>query len=381
MTIRVLLVEDSPIALVVLKRILNSSEQIEVVGEAGTGLEALNLIPKVQPDVICTDLHMPQMNGLELTSEVMALYPRPILVVSVSVQQEDTEQIFQLLDAGAVDILPKPSAGMTTDNQLLQQQLINKIKILSGVKVFTKNRKSILGTEKQGSSGKGELPEMDYSTNQNQIGGVSHTANLAAFSSNYYSKPRVVVIGASTGGPQALNEIFTQLPSNFPLPVICVQHISLGFLQGFIDWLANSCPLPVQIAQPGDMPKPGRIYFPPEQQHLELDARGRFICSDSEPLEGHRPSVTVTFKSVAKFYGKATVGILLTGMGRDGATGMEAIAEVGGLTIAQDETTSLVFGMPKEAIALGVVKQVLPIGAIAPRLLELCLINTSFFEN
>ncbi|AOY82222.1 chemotaxis-specific protein-glutamate methyltransferase CheB [Moorena producens JHB] len=381
MTIRVLLVEDSPIALVALKRILNSSEQIEVVGEAGTGLEALNLIPKVQPDVICTDLHMPQMNGLELTSEVMALYPRPILVVSVSVQQEDTEQIFQLLDAGAVDILPKPSAGMTTDNHLLQQQLINKIKILSGVKVFTKNRKSILGTEKQGSSGKGELPEMDYSTNQNQIGGVSQTGNLAAFSSNYYSKPRVVVIGASTGGPQALNEIFTQLPSNFPLPVICVQHISLGFLEGFIDWLASSCPLSVQIAQPGDMPKPGRIYFPPEQQHLELDAMGRFICSDSEPLEGHRPSVTVTFKSVAKFYGKATVGILLTGMGRDGATGMQTIAEVGGLTIAQDEATSLVFGMPKEAIALGVVKQVLAIGAIAPRLRELCLINTSFFEN
>lgn len=375
MTIRVLLVEDSPIALVVLKRILNSSEQIEVVGEAGTGLEALNLIPKVQPDVICTDLHMPQMNGLELTSEVMALYPRPILVVSVSVQQEDTDQIFQLLDAGALDILPKPSAGMTTENQLLQQQLINKIKILSGVKVFTKSRKSILGAEKQGSSGKGNLREIDYSTNHHQMGQISQTGNPAAFSCNYYSKPRVVVIGASTGGPQALNEIFTKLPSDFPLPVICVQHISLGFLQGFIDWLASRCPLPVQIAQPGDMPQPGVIYFPPEHQHLELDARGRFICSDSEPLEGHRPSVTVTFESVAKFYGKATVGILLTGMGRDGATGMQTIAEVGGLTIAQDEATSLVFGMPKEAIALGVVKQVLPIGAIAPRLLELCLLK------
>ncbi|NEO68232.1 chemotaxis-specific protein-glutamate methyltransferase CheB [Moorena sp. SIO3H5] len=375
MTIRVLLVEDSPIALVVLKRILNSSEQIEVVGEAGTGLEALNLIPKVQPDVICTDLHMPQMNGLELTSEVMELYPRPILVVSVSVQQENTDQIFQLLDAGALDILPKPSAGMTTENQLLQQELINKIKILSGVKVFTKNRKSILGTQKQGISGKGKLPKIDYSTNQNQIGGVSQTGNRAAFSSNYYSKPKIVVIGASTGGPQALNEVFTQLPSNFPLPVICVQHISLSFLQGFIDWLASNCSLPVQIAQPGDMPQPRRIYFAPEQQHLELDAMGRFICSDSEPLEGHRPSVTVTFESVAKFYGKATVGILLTGMGRDGATGMQTIAEVGGLTIAQDEATSLVFGMPKEAIALGAAKEVLPIGAIAPRLRALCLVK------
>ncbi|WP_424102124.1 chemotaxis-specific protein-glutamate methyltransferase CheB [Moorena producens] len=375
MTIRVLLVEDSPLAIVVLKRILNSSEQIEVVGEAGTGLEALNLIPKVQPDVICTDLHMPHMNGLELTSKVMALYPRPILVISVSVQQEDTDQIFELLDAGAVDIFPKPSAGMARENQLIQQELINKIKILSGVKVFTKNRKSILGTQKQGSSGKGKLPEMDYSTNQNQIGGVSQTGNRAAFSYHYSSKPKIVVIGASTGGPQALNEVFTQLPSNFPLPIICVQHISLGFLQGFIDWLASNCPLPVQIAQPGDMPQPRRIYFAPEQQHLELDAMGRFICSDSEPLEGHRPSVTVTFESVAKFYRKATVGILLTGMGRDGATGMHTIAEVGGLTIAQDEATSLVFGMPKEAIALGAAKEVLPIDAIAPRLRELCLLK------
>ncbi len=375
MTIRVLLVEDSPLAIVVLKRILNSSEQIEVVGEAGTGLEALKLIPKVQPDVICTDLHMPHMNGLELTSKVMALYPRPILVISVSVQQEDTDQIFELLDAGAVDIFPKPSAAMAKDNQLLQQELINKIKILSGVKVFTKNRKSILGKQKQGSFGKGKLPEMDYSNNQNQISGVSQTGNPAALSSNYSSKPRIVVIGASTGGPQALNGVFTQLPSNFPLPIICVQHISLGFLQGFIDWLASNCPLPVHIAQPGDIPQPRRIYFAPEQQHLEFDAMGRFICSDSEPLEGHRPSVTVTFESVAKFYGKATVGILLTGMGRDGATGMQTIAEVGGLTIAQDEATSLVFGMPKEAIALGAAKEVLPIDAIAPRLRELCLLK------
>jgi two-component system chemotaxis response regulator CheB len=342
MPIRVLLVEDSQLTLVILRRILKSSPQIEVVGEARTGLEALELIPKVQPDVICTDLHMPQMDGLEFTSEVMALYPRPILVISSWVHEEDNPHVFQLLQAGALDIFPKPSAGLSTDNKLLNQELINKIQILAGVKVFKKKRKP-----------------------------PSQVKRLETFSSKSYLKPKIVAIGASTGGPQVINELFAQLPSDFPVPVICVQHICLGFLQGFIDWLATSCRLPIQIAQPRDTPKPGTIYFPPEQQHLELDDKGRFICSNSPPLDGHRPSVTVTFKSVAKFYGRATVGILLTGMGRDGAEGMQYIAQAGGLTIAQDEATSVIFGMPKEAIDLGAAKLVLPIQAIAPRLLEL----------
>ncbi|GAB4190567.1 MAG: chemotaxis-specific protein-glutamate methyltransferase CheB [Coleofasciculaceae cyanobacterium] len=305
MPIRVLLVEDSRLYLAILKRILNSSPQIEVVGEARTGLEALPLIPKFNPDVICTDLHMPQMNGLEFTSEVMALYPRPILVISASVQEDDTHHVFQLLEAGALDIFPKPRVGLAMDDELLQQALIDKITILSGVKVFKKKRKS-----------------------PSQVKNLE-TGQRSNFSLNSYFKPKVVVIGASTGGPQALQELFSQLPSNFPLPVICIQHICLGFLQGFIDWLASSCRLPIQIAQPGDIPKPGIIYFPPEHQHLEVDAKGRFICSNAPPLDGHRPSVTVTFESVAKFYSKATVGILLTGMGRDGADGMQAIDRAG----------------------------------------------------
>lgn len=342
MPIRVLLVEDSPITLLILKRILDSSSEIEVVGEVRTGLEALELIPNVQPDVICTDLHMPQMNGLELTSEVMILYPRPILVISAWVQEEDSTHVFQLLEAGALDIFPKPTAGLSIENKLLNQELINKIKILSGVKVFKKKRKSLYQVK-----------------------------NLSYFSPNSYTKPEIIVIGASTGGPQAIHELLVQLPANFPVPIICVQHICLGFLQGFIDWLTTSCRLQVQIAKSGDLPKAGTIYFPPEQEHLELDKQGRFICSNSPSLDGHRPSVTVTFKSVVKFYGKATVGILLTGMGRDGAEGMQCITQAGGLTIAQDEATSVIFGMPREAIELGAAKLVLPIHAIAPRLLEL----------
>jgi two-component system, chemotaxis family, protein-glutamate methylesterase/glutaminase len=347
MTIRVLIVEDSLIALVILKRILTSSPQIEIVGEAHSGLEALQLIPQVQPDVICTDLHMPKMNGLAFTSEVMALYPRPILVISAFVQEEDTQQVFQLLEAGAVDIFPKPRLGLAIDNDVFRKELINRIHVLSGVKVLTKRRKPPRNTKKIDQKG------------------------LPIFSFNSYPRPKIIIIGASTGGPQALYEMFTQLPSDFPIPIICVQHICVGFLQGLIDWLANSCSLQIQIARLGDTPKSGFIYFPPEQKHLELDVRGRFIFSDTPPLAGHRPSITVTFMSVAKVYKKATTGVLLTGMGRDGADGMQMIAEAGGFTIAQDEATSVVFGMPKEAIKLGAAKQILPIQAIAPTLLSL----------
>ena len=344
MPIRVLLVEDSRISLTILKRILNSSPEIEVVGEARTGLEALPLIPEIDPDVICTDLHMPQMNGLELTSEVMASYPRPILVISASVQEDDPHNVFQLLEAGAVDIFPKPRAGMLAEDESFKQQLIEKIIVIAGVKVLTKRRKFPVSLE---------------------------PGKITNISGNTYPKPKIIVIGASTGGPQALQELFSHLPPDLSVPVICVQHICLGFLQGLIDWLATSCSLPIEIAQPGEIPKPGRIYFPPEQLHLELDGQGRFFCHDALPLEGHRPSITVTFQSIAKFYGRKSVGILLTGMGRDGASGMAALAQTGACTIAQDESTSVIFGMPKEAIDLGAAKEVLPIGAIAPMLQKL----------
>ena len=349
MTIKVFLVEDSPIARIVLNRIFSSSPDIEVVGVANSGLEALKKIPTVNPDVICTDLHMPQMNGVEFISEVMAIYPRPILVISASVQEDDSDNIFEVLDAGAVDVFPKPPAGLKEDVGPVERELIYKIKILSGVKVFTKRRKS--------------TPQRKN----------KQTIKLSPFSS--FTRTKLIVIGASTGGPKALQEIFTHLPSDFPVPVICTQHISMGFLPGLIDWLSKSCRLPIEIARPGELPVLGKIYFAPEDRHLEFDPTGRFICSNSFAVDGHRPSVTVTFKSAAKVYGKRVAGILLTGMGRDGAKGMEAIFSVGGLTIAQDKATSVIFGMPKEAIDLGAAKEVLPIEAIAPRLLALLSSN------
>ncbi|WP_009632242.1 chemotaxis-specific protein-glutamate methyltransferase CheB [Synechocystis sp. PCC 7509] len=342
--ISVLLVEDSPVALEIIDRLLTSSPDIKVVGKARNGKEALNLIAKLQPKVICTDLHMKEMDGLELTKQVMENYPRPILVISTSVQKEDTNTIFELLQAGAVDVFPKPNTGLASDYEQVKRDLINKIKILSGVTVFTRRQ---------------ALPLSNF-----------NSTNNFAFSADITRAIKVITIGTSTGGPQAVHKIIAQLPANLPVPVICTQHISQGFLQGLVDWLDSECKVKVKIAQVGEMPVPGTVYFAPDQNHLELDTQGNFIYGSSIPVDGHCPSVTVTFKSVAKFYGKATMGILLTGMGKDGALGMQAISTAGGITIAQDEKTCVVFGMPSEAIALGVVQQVLPIQDIAPLLLK-----------
>lgn len=355
--IKVLLVEDSPIVTLILKRILASSPDIEVVGTAVNGLEALKLMPKVQPDVICTDLHMSKMNGLELTQRVMATDPKPILVISASVQEDNQENVFNLLEAGAVDIFPKPAAGLKSDYDRAAQELISKIKVLSGVSVFThRHSKSKVNRL---NPGKIQMPVQNY----NIARGLPSYDNIKLYN--------IIAIGASTGGPQALYNIFSQLPASLRVPVICVQHISEGFLTGLVDWLAGGSQLPVRIALAGEFPKPGTIYFSPERYHLLLNDRGRFVYSQAAPEGGHRPSVTVMMKSVAQFYGKRTVGVLLTGMGRDGADGMQAIARAGGFTIAQNEETSVVFGMPKEAIALGGVQKILPIGAIAPMLLRL----------
>lgn len=345
----VLLVEDSPVALEILERLLSSSPDIKVVGKARNGQEALALIPKVQPKVICTDLHMKGMDGLEFTKQVMANDPRPILVISTSVQKEDIHTIFELLQAGAVDVFPKPSTGLASDYEQVKRDLIGKIRILSGVTVFTKRQQpSVKAIE----------------------------VNTPTAFTNITRSMRVVAIGASTGGPQAVHKILAQLPADFPVPIICTQHISQGFLQGLVDWLASECKVKVKIAQVGESPLPGTVYFAPDKSHLELDAQGNFIYSSSLPVDGHCPSITVTFKSIAKFYGRAAAGVLLTGMGRDGAEGMRAIAQVGGITVAQDEKTCVVFGMPKEAIALHAVQHVLPIQEIAPVLLRKVGINT-----
>jgi two-component system chemotaxis response regulator CheB len=342
--IRVLLVDDSLITLTILKRILASAPEIQVVGTAINGKEALDMIPSLQPDVICTDLHMPVMDGLEFTQAVMEKYPRPILVLSVSVQDNQTTNIFRLLDAGAIEVMAKPRGAADAVDGLDARELIGKINILAGVVAIRKHKKVPPTTPP---SGKGILPPI-----------------VAA-------PPRIIGIGASTGGPQAFQEILSHLPSKLPVPLLCVQHISEGFTQGLVDWLAEKSQLKITIAVPGTLPQPGTVYFPPEGLHLTIDSHGRLECGNEPPYGGHRPSINVTFQSLAKYYGKSAAGVLLTGMGRDGVDGMQAIAQAGGATIAQDEESSIIFGMPKEAIAANAARYVLPLPKIAAALLEL----------
>jgi two-component system, chemotaxis family, protein-glutamate methylesterase/glutaminase len=342
--IRVLLVDDSALSVEIIRRMLATAPEIQVVGAASDGVQALALIPQLQPDVICTDLHMPKMDGLELIRAVMARTPLPILVMSVSVQADQTHNIFQMLEAGALDILAKPRGGLESDFGVTAHDLITKIRILAGVKVIRRSRTA--------------ADSIALTTQPSLIG-------LEA------PVPRIVGIGASTGGPQALEQVLGHLPADFPLPLLCVQHIAQGFMRGLVDWLAGCCRIRVRTAGEGEQPEAGTAYFPPDDRHLEIDDTGAFRCSSALPFSGHRPSVDIAFGSLARCYGAGAVGVLLTGMGQDGAQGMRDIARAGGLTIAQDEASSVVFGMPRRAIELGAARRVLPLDQIGAALCEL----------
>lgn len=356
--IRVLIVEDSPVALKILQRILQDAPDIEVVGTAANGEEALKLIPQVKPNLICTDLHMPRMDGLQLTEIVMERFPCPILVISASVQDEDTDNVFRLLEAGALDIFPKPRTGLSAEYDKSKQDLLNRIRVLSGVTVFTQRRTAPVSSPTSTLKRSLKTPAPPYSP------------ALPIHLRRDIRQPQLLAIGASTGGPQALHLLFQGLPPQFPVPIVCVQHISHGFLQGLVDWLDRECTFKVTIAANGMVPEPGVIYFPPEQHHLEISATGKLSLSTGSHVSGHCPSVTVLFNSVARYYRRSCVGVLLTGMGRDGAEGLLSIDEAGGLTIAQDEKTSVVFGMPKEAISLGAAQNILAIQDISTFLMN-----------
>lgn len=336
--IRVLLVDDSPLALYFLQQVLARTPDIRVVGTALNGREALPLVASLSPDVICLDLHMPVMNGLEFTRTVMASTPRPILVVSISVEP-GAPGVFELLEAGAVDVLAKPGLLEGGGDERFAAEFVDKVRVVAGVRVFRRHQGTVAPPPAMG-----PLPAVP---------------------------PKLAVLGASTGGPQALKQILGALPAGFPLPLVCVQHIGGEFLPELLAWLDQSTPLAVGQARAGEYPEPGSVHFPPADRHLEFDQAGRFLLTWSPPCGGLRPSVTVSMEAAARQFGAGAVGVLLTGMGRDGADGLASIAKAGGLTIAQNKATSVVFGMPGEAVAIGAARHVLPLEQIAPALIAL----------
>lgn len=349
--IKVYVVEDSAIARSILSQILDTPPEIEVVGSASNGVTALAEIPQLRPDVICSDLKMPRMDGLELTQKLLATFPCPILILSEAVQPDATDTIHQLLEAGALAVLAKPPAALRADYEHLSQTLINQLKLLAGVTVLTKKQRRRPGSP--------TTPLSASAVSQKQS--VSPPPSLGPSRRHY----TIVAIGASTGGPQAVHQVLKALPSDYPLPIVCTQHISQGFLPGLVEWQNTHCNLQVKIAEAWETPLGGQVYYAPDGVHLVLDALGRFAFSHAPPFGKHRPSISTMFEAIAQFHGRQAVGVLLTGMGEDGAQGLQLIDQAGGLTIAQDEATSIVFGMPKVAMELGATQYMLPPPRIA----------------
>lgn len=342
--VRVLLVDDSPLVLNILSRFINADTRLEVVATATSGQRALELIDQLQPDVICTDVQMPGMNGLDLIRQVMAKRPIPILVVSISVQQDQKENIFRLLEAGAVDVFPKPRASVRL-SESEAKAFCDRVLVVSRVHVFRAR-----------ASKPPPAVAPDYALKAPAPGRFD-----------------VVLIGGSTGAPQVFHRLFSQLGSGFCLPIVAVQHISEGFTASFVDWLNRSTQNRVKIAEQGEPLRCGTIYFPPDGAHVGVSNGHLRLDYDAPTNCGSRPSVNVMFESfVDAGRARRTLAILLSGMGRDGADGMAALHRNGAYTLAQSEESCAIFGMPKEAISLNAVDQVLNPEGISKLLNELC---------
>jgi len=344
--LRVLVVEDS---LTVRKRIveaLSADPGVEVVGEAEDGKQAIELCQALRPDVVTLDMILPVMTGLAATEFIMAYFPTPILIVSASTNRGELFKTYDALAAGAVDVLEKPKGDETDEGW--GAQLVSRVKLVSRIKVITHPR--------------------------GRLGGMSRGVPLAPSARRSSPRPcSVVGIGASTGGPGAVLAILRSLPRTFPIPILLVLHIGRPFDTAFADWLDGQSPLRVSHPEDGD-PLPsvgaGRVLMAPADYHLIVEG-GRLRLSMAPERHFCRPSVDVLFESLAREMGDRTAGCLLTGMGRDGAQGLLSIRRAGGLTVAQDEATSVVFGMPREAIHLGAAERVLPLDDIAGALLAL----------
>lgn len=341
--LRVLIVDDSPTARQLLQYTVNAASDMQVVGQAVNGKQAVQLTHELHPDIILMDITMPEMNGLEATREIMSVVPTPIVMVSAGVDNQETNVAFQAIRLGALSVTKKPVAPTHASYQAQAAALTSTIRAMASVRVIHHHKHHTTGL----------LPQSTPSL---------HVAKEQI-------RPEIVVIAASTGGPAALTEIFKRLPSGFGMPVVVVQHISHEFLPSLVAWMGALTPLKISIANEGERLLPGRIYFAPGVAHLKVTKSKRFEF-DRTTKRLHIPSGDVLLESVAHAYGANAIGIVLTGMGNDGAQGLRALYNRGAYTIVQDESTSVIYGMPCEAVALGAAKSILPVQAIAQALID-----------
>ena len=335
--IKVLVIDDSALVRKVLTNELSKPDDIEVVGTAMDPYVARDKIVKLKPDVLTLDLEMPRMDGLSFLAKLMKHYPMPVVVVS-SLTPKNSENALNALRLGAIDVICKPGSSYSTQN--ISREIIKAVRAAAVAK-FDK----IPDTEKQATLEK--APEENGSL-------LVHTTN------------KLIAIGASTGGTKAIEAVITRLPSGTP-GIVTVQHMPPVFTKSFAERLDSICSLNVKEAEDGDLVEPGRVLLAPGNFHMQVEKRGAKYyvkIKQGPPVHHHRPSVDVLFKSVAKSAGVNATGVILTGMGADGANGLLEMRQHGAHTIGQDEATSVVFGMPKEAKKIGAVTEVLPLMSI-----------------
>ena len=354
--IRVLVVDDSPFMCKVLQQIINSDPQLEVVGQGRDGRDGVALAESLRPDVITMDINMPHVDGLQATELIMSQHPRPIVIVS-SESREGAASTLKALDLGAIDFVPKPSSGIDLDMNTVREELTRKLKLAAKVRVVRTATRSKLAVARMPAASGGASPNDPVAA---QNGG----------------KSPIVVVAASTGGPAAVTRVVSSLPKDFLAAVILVLHMPVAFTKQFTLQLGETSALPVKEAEANEAPQPGTIYVCPGSHHLRLSMGGKFSLDSGPRIEGYRPCADVAFETVAAYARPLAIGVVMTGMGNDAAKGAKAIKAAGGYVIAQDEATSMIFGMPSEAIQAGAVDEVLPLDGIAAalekRLAKIC---------
>ena len=339
--IKVLVVDDSLVVAEFLTHLFNSDREFRVVGVARNGGEAVEAARQMDPDVITMDIHMPGMNGYEATRKIMETCPTPIVIVSGSLNSDEVATNFRAIEAGALAVAQRPNGVGHPQYEEVARELLKMVKLMSEVKVVRRWPRSRFV------SASPAIPQ--------EIGKPSGTI-------------RVVAIGASTGGPLVLQTILSELPKNFAAPVLIVQHMTRGFVHGFVEWLGNTSGFPVRVATDGEQIKRGCAYVAPDDFHMGVEDGNCIRLSADAPENGMRPSVSRLFRSVEAVFGANAAGVLLTGMGKDGAEELKRMRDAGAITIAQDKETSVIFGMPQQAIQLDAAMYVLPPDGIAKTL-------------
>jgi len=341
--INLLIIEDSPVVQLLLKEIFSSDGDIRVISIASTAEEGLEFLSRQKPDVITMDIQLPGMDGLEATRRIMETSPVPIIIVTASWEPAQVEKTFRALEAGAVAIVQKPSGPGHPDFRNIVENLVRTVKLMAEVKLVKR--------------WSGRRP-----------GPSAPSGPAAGLFAPSIRTIDVIALGASTGGPPVIKRILSGLASDFPIPLLVVQHMAVGFQEGMVKWLQQDTGFPISIARAGELIGSRHAYLAPDGFHLGVERDGRILLS-LDPLErGLRPSISFLFRSVASYYGSRAAGVLLTGMGEDGARELKTMREKGALTIAQDKESAVVDGMPGKARELGAAAHVLPPESIAAAL-------------